>query len=116
MALSRDKLFKKRNTGGLKPKVHKKRAHQKHRFPAMCKLGEVNKYKNISVYGGGVKKRSITLKEANWSWASEGVTRKSKIVNVVFNPQSNELQRTNTLTKRTIVNIDATPFKEFIRS
>ena len=49
MALSRDKLFKKRNTGGKKPKTHKKRAHQKHRFPAMTKLGEINKYKNVKV-------------------------------------------------------------------
>merc|ERR1711879_1006145 len=50
----------------------------------------------------------------NFMWQSEGVTKKAKIINVVYNPVSNELVRTNTLTKGTIVFIDATPFSSYV--
>merc|ERR1711985_217018 len=40
--------------------------------------------------------------------------KKTKIVNVVYNPVSNEMVRTNTLTKGTIVFVDATPFQRYI--
>ena len=39
---------------------------------------------------------------------------KSKIINVVYNASNNEYIRTNTLTKSTIVRIDASPFKKFL--
>merc|ERR1711874_854620 len=64
--------------------------------------------------GGDYKLRALRLNMGNFMWQSEGVTKKSKIVNVVYNPVSNELVRTNTLTKGTIVYIDATPFSQFV--
>jgi small subunit ribosomal protein S8e len=112
-------IYKKRKTGGKKPKTHKKRACLKHRYAAMTKLGldpKSKKIKNITVMGGNIKHRALILCDGNFSWASEGFTAKSKILNVIFNPQSNELQRTARLTKRTIVNVDATPFKNFIQT
>lgn len=39
------------------------------------------------------------------------VARKTRILNVVYNASNNELVRTNTLVKNSIVHIDATPFK-----
>ena len=37
-----------------------------------------------------------------------------KINNVVYNASNNELVRTNTLVKNTIVKLDPTPFKKYI--
>ena len=39
------------------------------------------------------------------------MSKKTKILNVVYNSSNNELVRTNTLVKNTIVRIDAHPFK-----
>ncbi len=42
-----------------------------------------------------------------------GVSRKTRIIDVVYNASNNELVRTKTLTKSTIVQIDATPFRQW---
>ncbi len=39
------------------------------------------------------------------------ITRKSRILDVVYNSSNNELVRTKTLVKNAIIQIDATPFK-----
>ena len=44
------------------------------------------------------------------------VTRKSRILDVVYNASNNELVRTKTLVKNAIVQIDATPFKQWYES
>ena len=41
------------------------------------------------------------------------VTRKSRILDVVYNASNNELVRTKTLVKNCIVQIDSTPFKQW---
>merc|ERR1712139_710490 len=64
--------------------------------------------------GGDYKKRALRLNRGNFMWQSEGVTKTSKIVNVVYNPVSNELVRTNTLTKGTICYVDGTPFNNYV--
>ena len=40
-----------------------------------------------------------------------GRTRKTRILDVVYNASNNELVRTKTLVKNTIIQIDATPFR-----
>jgi len=65
------------------------------------------------VRGGNYKFRALRLKEGNFNWASEGATRKTRILNVVYNASNNELVRTNTLVKNCIVQIDATPFSQW---
>lgn len=40
-------------------------------------------------------------------------THKTRIVGVVYNASNNELVRTNTLVKHSVVEVDATPFKEY---
>jgi ribosomal protein S8E len=44
------------------------------------------------------------------------VTRKTRIIDVVYNASNNELVRTKTLVKGCIVTIDATPFRSWYES
>jgi len=74
-------------------------------------------YRNaVRVRGGHLKYRALRLETGNFSWASEGVSRKTRVNTVVYHPSSNELVRTNTLTKAAVVQIDATPFKQYYES
>jgi small subunit ribosomal protein S8e len=41
------------------------------------------------------------------------VTRKTRIIDVVYNASNNELVRTKTLVKNSIIQIDATPFRSW---
>lgn len=45
-----------------------------------------------------------------------GTTRKSRIIDVVYNASNNELVRTKTLVKNAIVVVDATPFRQWYES
>ena len=55
----------------------------------------------------------MRVETGNFSWGSEGVSRKTRIAGVVYHPSNNELVRTNTLTKSAVVQIDATPFRQW---
>jgi small subunit ribosomal protein S8e len=116
MGINRDSRHKKRLTGGRMPIHKKKRAFEKARPVSNTKLdlstGKVDKrVRHVRVRGGNYKFRALRLKEGNFNWASESVTKKARIINVVYNASNNELVRTNTLVKNCIVLIDATPFK-----
>jgi len=80
------------------------------RQPASTKIGE-KKITRIRVRGGNFKFRALRLDHGNYSWAGEAVTRKTRILKVVYNSTNNELVRTNTLVKGSIIQIDSTPFK-----
>lgn len=47
---------------------------------------------------------------------NKGIARKTRIIDVVYNASNNELVRTKTLTKSTIVQIDATPFRQWFEA
>ncbi len=47
---------------------------------------------------------------------SEGCTRKTRLIDVVYNASNNELVRTKTLVKNAIVVIDAAPFRQWYES
>jgi small subunit ribosomal protein S8e len=53
------------------------------------------------------------LDTGNYSWGSEAVTRKTRILDVMYNASNNELLRTQTLVKSAIVQVDAAPFKQW---
>lgn len=53
------------------------------------------------------------MDSGNYSWGSEAVTRKTRILDVVYNASNNELVRTQTLVKSAIVQVDAAPFKQW---
>merc|ERR1711918_169987 len=63
--------------------------------------------------GGNTKYRALKLDNGNFSWGSENTTRKVRVVDVVYNSTNNELVRTKTLVKNTIVLVDATPFRQY---
>ena len=107
MGISRDSQHKRRLTGGKKPHHHKKRKHEMGRQMAMTKIG-AKRIHPVRCRGGNMKFRGIRLDTGNFSWGSEVCTRKTRILDVVYNASNNELVRTKTLVKSAVVQIDAT--------
>jgi len=112
MGLSRDSQHKRRLTGGKKPHHHKKRKHEMGRQMAMTKIG-AKRIHQVRVRGGNLKFRALRLDTGNFSWGSEVCTRKTRILDVVYNASNNELVRTKTLVKNAIVQVDATPYRQW---
>eukprot|EP01088_Endostelium_zonatum_P001043 TRINITY_DN11315_c0_g1_i1.p1 TRINITY_DN11315_c0_g1~~TRINITY_DN11315_c0_g1_i1.p1 ORF type:complete len:243 (-),score=65.75 TRINITY_DN11315_c0_g1_i1:43-771(-) len=112
MGISRDSKHKRRNTGG-KRKIHrKKRKYELGRPAAMTRLG-TKRIHLVRCRGGMIKHRALKLDHGNFSWASEAVAKQTRILVVVYNASNNELVRTNTLVKNSIIQIDATPFRAY---
>merc|ERR1712228_1066488 len=112
MGIGRDSQHKRRLTGGKKPAHHKKRKHEMGRQMAMTKIGS-KRIHTVRCRGGNMKYRAMRLDTGNYSWGSEVCTRKTRILDVVYNASNNELVRTKTLVKNAIVQIDATPFRQW---
>ncbi|KAG6399851.1 hypothetical protein SASPL_141336 [Salvia splendens] len=113
MGISRDSMHKRRATGGKKKSWRKKRKYELGRQPANTKLSSNKTVRRVRVQGGNVKWRTLRLDTGNYSWGSEAVTRKTRILDVVYNASNNELVRTQTLVKGAIVQVDAAPFKQW---
>jgi len=113
MGISRDSRHKRRLTGGRMPIHKKKRAFESGRTAANTKLSLDKRVRRLRVRGGNQKFRALRLHDGNFSWASESLTRKTRILDVVYNATNNELVRTKTLVKNAVVLIDANPFKSF---
>lgn len=112
MGISRDSRHKHRLTGG-KRNVHiKKRKYEMGRPMAATKMGH-KRVNVIRTRGGNRKFRALRLEQGNFSWGSENCTRKVRIADVVYNSTNNELVRTKTLVKNTIVVVDSTPFRQW---
>merc|ERR1719198_1453422 len=112
MGLSRDTSHKRRSTGGRQVAIHQKRKYDIARPPALTRIGE-KKISLVRGRGGNMKRRGLKLDAGNFSWPSESVTRKSRVVDVVYNATNNEFVRMKVLTKGAIVQIDATPFRQY---
>merc|ERR1711971_989339 len=112
MGISRDSFHKRRKTGGKLTPWRMKRKFELGRQPAETKIGH-KRVRSVRVRGGNLKYRALRLDAGNFSWASESITRKCRLLNVVYNSTNNELVRTNTLVKSGIVQIDAHPFKQW---
>mmetsp|Transcript_7543 Transcript_7543/g.13113 ORF Transcript_7543/g.13113 Transcript_7543/m.13113 type:complete len:182 (+) Transcript_7543:2-547(+) len=82
------------------------------RPPAMTRLGN-KRVRIVRCRGGNMKYRALRLDSGNYSWGSENCTKKVRLLDVVYNATSNELVRTKTLLKNTVVQIDAQPFKQW---
>lgn len=68
---------------------------------------------DIRVRGGHIKRRALRLDSGTYSWPSQATSMKSRILDVIYNASNNELVRTKTLVKGAIVQIDATPYRQF---
>merc|ERR1712113_676939 len=92
--------------------IRMKRKFELGRPAAMTKLGP-QRIHTLRVRGGNKKYRALRLEQGNFAWGSEAITRKTRIIDVVYNAANNELVRTKTLVKNAIVVIDAAPFKQW---
>lgn len=91
--------------------IHKKkRKFEMGRVPTMTKLG-ARKIQHIRTRGGNMKHRALRIADGTFSWGSEAISRKTRVLDVVYNATNNELVRTKTLVKNAIVSIDANPFR-----
>jgi len=115
MGIGRDSWHKRRKTGGRKPQMHKKRKFELGRPAANTKI-MAKRVHTVRTMGGNTKFRALRLDHGNFGWASEGVSRTTRIVDVVYNATSNELIRTKTLVKGAVLMIDATPFRSYYES
>jgi len=111
MGISRDSVHKRRATGGKQKPWRKHRKFNLGRPPAMTKLG-AKRIHSVRVRGGSLKYRAMRLESGNFSWGTEACTKKTRILNCVYNAANIEFVRTNTLVKNAIVQIDATPFRQ----
>ncbi|KAF6345562.1 ribosomal protein S8 [Rhinolophus ferrumequinum] len=95
MGISRDNWHKRRKTGGKRKPYHKKRKYELGRPAANTKIGP-RRIHTVRVRGG--------------------CTRKTRIIDVVYNASNNELVRTKTLVKNCIVLVDSTPYRQWYES
>jgi len=112
MGISRDSRHKRAATGAKRAHYSKKRAFEKGRQPANTRIG-AKRIHLVRTRGGNRKFRALRLDSGNFSWGSEGVARKTRVIGVVYHPSNNELVRTNTLTKSAVIQIDAAPFRQW---
>ena len=110
--ISRDSRHKRSHTGAKRAHYRKKRKFELGRQPSNTRIGP-KRIHTVRVRGGNEKFRALRLEAGNFSWASEAITRKTRIIDVVYNASNNELVRTKTLVKNSIVQIDATPFRQW---
>ena len=115
MGISRDSRHKRSATGAKRAQFRKKRKFELGRQPANTKIG-AKRIHSVRTRGGNKKYRALRIETGNFSWASEGISKKTRIAGVVYHPSNNELVRTNTLTKAAIVQIDATPFRQWFEA
>lgn len=92
-----------------------RRAFEKGRQPANTRIGN-KRIHLVRTRGGNTKYRALRLDSGNYSWGSEGISRKVRVIGVSFHPSNNELVRTNTLTKSAVVQIDAAPFRQWFEA
>lgn len=143
MGISRDSRHKRRATGGRKANLKKKRLYESGRPPAMTKLGPKRIHElrvrggntkqralrldtgNFSWGTEGTSRiftistlspRTITVfltLKSSCPLLLVVVTRKARIIDVRYNASNNELVRTKTLVKNSIIEIDAIPFRQW---
>merc|ERR1712087_636603 len=82
------------------------------RMPTATKIG-AKKVTLVRGRGGNNKHRALRIQEGTFAWGSEAVSRKTRVIDVVYNATNNELVRTKTLVKNCIVKVDATPFRQW---
>ena len=88
MGISRDHWHKRRKTGGKRPQPHKKRKFELGRPAALTKLG-AKRIHTVRTRGGNKKYRALRLDIGNFSWGSEGIAKKTRVIDVMYHPSNN---------------------------
>merc|ERR1719305_1729676 len=112
MSISRNSRHKRRATGGRMPIHKKKRKFEMGRVPSMTKIG-AKRVIFVRGRGGNIKTRLLKGDHGNFSWGSEAISCKTRVMDTVYNATNNELVRTKTPVKNTIVSVDSTPFRQW---
>ncbi|KAG5448839.1 40S ribosomal protein [Clonorchis sinensis] len=115
MGIARDRIHKRSKSGARRERNRKKRKFEMGRPAAMTKLGP-KRVHTVRVRGGNFKFRAMRLDQGNFSWPSQAISRKTRIIDVVYNASNNELVRTKTLVKNAIVQIDSAPFRQWFEA
>jgi len=68
----------------------------------MTKLG-AKRVRQVRGRGNNPKLRALRIDSGNFSWGSEAIARKTRILDVVYNATNNELVRTKIVVKNAIV-------------
>ena len=108
--ITRDARHQRRASGGRRHPAQKKRKFEMGRPAANTKLG-AKRIHIVRVRGGNTKLRALRVEAGNFSWPGEGISKPTRILDVVYNASNNELVRTKTLVKSAVVVVDATPFR-----
>ncbi|TXT15818.1 hypothetical protein VHUM_00321 [Vanrija humicola] len=116
MGITRDSRHKRSASGARRAQYRKKRKHELGRQPAMTKLDTSKRVHTVRTRGGNTKYRALRLDTGNFAWGSEAITRKTRLLQVRYNATNNELLRTQTLVKSAVIEIDATPFRQWYES
>lgn len=83
--------------------IHKKkRKFEMGRQPAGTKLG-APRIRPLRCRGGNLKWRALKTDTGNFSWGSEAISKKVRVLEVKYNATNNELVRTASLVKNCIV-------------
>jgi len=77
--------------------------HGKQEIKKLRKQDEKIRVRRIRTRCGNFKFRALRLTDGNFNWASENISHKAKILDVVYNSTNNELIRTKTLVKNSII-------------
>ena len=112
MGITRMGDLKHTKSGARSTSWRNKRNFLAGRPSSQTRIGEKTIHE-VRVRGGNLKMRALRLEMGTFAWASENATRKTRILSVAYHPADNEFVRTNTLTRGSIVSIDAAPFKQW---
>lgn len=115
MGISNSGDYKKTKTGATLGRFCKKRKNRMGRQPSNTRVGE-ERIRDVRVRGGNVKRRALRLNNGSFKLVSADLVADSAIEQVVYHPSSNELMRTNTLTKNSIVKISSAPFMSGLKA
>ena len=90
MGITHSSKQKHKLTEGRMPIHRKKESLKWGHQPSITKLGD-QKIFRVGGRGSGYKYRALKLNEGNFMLVSEGVSRKCKILEVLYNTRNNEL-------------------------
>lgn len=112
MSISRNSRHKRRATGGRMPIHKKKRNYEMGRVPSMTKIGN-KRVIFVKGRGGNIKTRALKNDHGNFSWGSEAISCRTRVLDTVYNATNNELVRTKTLVKNAVIYVDSAPFRQW---
>ena len=79
MGITRDKIHKRRATGGKQSPWRKKKKFNMGRQPANTKLSTTTDVRIVRCRGGNKKFRALRLDHGNFAWGSEAISKKVRV-------------------------------------